>query len=109
MCKLYVNFVPDEQTDSFRARMDGPVITIQEMEGEMFVGSDFNAKALECGMTDPDCRGKQVVEMLSRLGLEVFNMGRLLIFRQHQWCIIKDNLQHFPGKMDGRKCNRQGT
>ena len=40
---------------------------IQEMEGDVIVAGSFNARALEWYMPKPDCRGKQIVEILSRL------------------------------------------
>ena len=44
--------------------MDGLEDAIQEMEGDVIVAGNFNARALECHMHKPDCTGKRIVEIL---------------------------------------------
>ena len=61
--------------------MDGLEDAIHKMEGDMIVARDFNTKALKWGMPEPDCRGKQLVQMSSRLDLVVLNTGRTSTFR----------------------------
>ena len=76
----YVNcyFTPNKGIDIFRERMDRLEDANQEMEGDTTEASDFNAKALEWGMPEPECRGKQVDEMLFRLiSLVVLNTGKM--------------------------------
>ena len=46
--------------------MDGLEDAIQEKEGDMIVAG-LHAKVLEWGIPEPDCTGKRVVEISSRL------------------------------------------
>lgn len=75
-------FTPNEQVAAFRAKLDGLEDAILEMDGGLVVAGDFNAKALEWGMTVPDSRGRFVMEMASRLGLVVMNFGGASTYRR---------------------------
>lgn len=48
---------------------------IREMQGEVVVCGDFNAKAPEWGERGLDSRGKRVMNMVSRAELIVLNSG----------------------------------
>ena len=55
---------------------------LREMEGNLIVAGDFNAKAVEWGMDRSDTRGKPDVEMVSILGLVVLNTGTTTTFHR---------------------------
>ncbi|KAK2574827.1 hypothetical protein KPH14_013049, partial [Odynerus spinipes] len=73
---------PNEPIADFRAKLDGLEDAVRDMEGELVVAGDFNAKALEWGEPWPDSRGGRVLDMASRLGLVVLNTGSTPTFRR---------------------------
>lgn len=73
---------PNEPIQSFRDKVDALEDTILGTSGDIVVGGDINAKALEWGMPHPDSRGKYVLEMAARTGLIVLNTGSATTFRR---------------------------
>lgn len=75
-------FTPNETISEFREKLDGLEDTVRELEGAVVMTGDFNAKALEWGMTSTNSRGRQILEMAARLGLNVMNVGNTSTFRR---------------------------
>ena len=55
---------------------------LREIAGDAIVSGDFNAKAIEWGSPHPDRRGSLLLDMSSRLGLDVLNIGTTPTFRR---------------------------
>lgn len=66
----------------FRERLEALEDFIREIDGEVVVAGDFNAKAPEWGMDRYCTRGNTVVDMVSRLDLTVLNAGCVTTFRR---------------------------
>ena len=77
-------FTPNESAKDFQSKLEELEEAIREMEGSIIVAGDFNAKAVEWGMTRPDARGKRVMEMAARRGLIVLNNGSTTFRRPGQ-------------------------
>ena len=60
-------FIPNKPIRSFRKKMDDLEFTLCKVEEILIVPGDFIAKAVEQGIDKPESRGKQAVEMVSRL------------------------------------------
>lgn len=75
-------FTPNETIQEFIQKLDELEDKVRDIGGEMVVAGDFNAKAIEWGMTDPDTRGRLVMEMVARLNLIVMNTGNTPTFRR---------------------------
>lgn len=54
---------PYETISCFYEKTNDLEHTLRDMEGNLSVAGDFNAKTLEWGMQKSDSRGKRVVEM----------------------------------------------
>jgi len=83
-CVTYVScyFTPNTPVNNFRHGLDMLEDTVRNMEGDVVVAGDFNAKALEWGMPEQDSRGAYIMEMADRLGLSVLNIGSTPTFRR---------------------------
>ena len=79
---ISVYLTPNQTTEEYKARLDGMEDAIREMQGELLVAGDFNAKAVEWGEGRTDTRGRQILEMASRLELIVLNTGTTSTFRR---------------------------
>ncbi|XP_033222625.1 uncharacterized protein LOC117176482 [Belonocnema kinseyi] len=79
---ISVYLSPNGGIDEFCRKLDGLEDAIQELDGEVIVAGDFNAKALDWGMSWTCNRGHRVVEMLSRLDLTILNSGTVPTFRR---------------------------
>lgn len=75
-------FTPNETIAEFRAKLDALEDVIRRMTGQMVIGGDFNARALEWGMPHPDSRGRLILEMAARADLSVLNVGNSTTFRR---------------------------
>lgn len=75
-------FTPNESIADFRAKLDALEDEIHGVTGQMVVAGDFNARALEWGMPNPDTRGRLIVEMAARAGLIILNSGATTTFRR---------------------------
>ena len=54
----------------------------REVSSNIIVAGDFNAKAVDWGMHYTDSKGEATLEMVSRLGLVVLNVGDTTTFRR---------------------------
>lgn len=75
-------FTPNESILEFQEKLDELEDTLRDIEGVFIVAGDFNAKALEWGMETTDRRGRCILEMADRLGLNVANVGNTTTFRR---------------------------
>lgn len=73
---------PSDRIGDFQTKLDGLEDAARDMRGNLIIAGDFNAKAIEWGENAPDSRGRQVMEMVARLGLVVLNTGSLSTFRR---------------------------
>ncbi|GJQ83619.1 hypothetical protein Trydic_g19943, partial [Trypoxylus dichotomus] len=73
---------PNESIQQFRTKIDALEDAIFNTQGEVIVGGDFNAKAIEWGMPHPDSRGRYILEMAARTGLIVLNEREVTTFRR---------------------------
>lgn len=104
-------FTPNESVSAFEAKLGDLEDTIRATDGNMIVAGDFNGKALEWGMSYADRRGRLIMEMVARTGLEILNQGSTPTFRRagqagtipdismaseslvrsiHDWSVIED-------------------
>ena len=54
----------------------------REVGSNIIVAGDFNAKAVDWGMLYTDSKWEATLEMMSRLGLVVLNLGNTTTFRR---------------------------
>lgn len=73
---------PTDRIDEFQQKLADLEDFICETEGEIIVAGDFNARGQEWGMPTTDSRGRQVLEMAARRGLNVVNIGNTPTFRR---------------------------
>ncbi|GJQ78554.1 hypothetical protein Trydic_g11665 [Trypoxylus dichotomus] len=73
---------PNESIQQFRTKIDALEDAIFNTQGEVIVGGDFNAKAIEWSMPHPDSRGRCILEMAARTGLIVLNEREVTTFRR---------------------------
>lgn len=73
---------PNEPIRDFREKIDLLEDAILNTIGNVIVGGDFNARAVEWGMPHPDSRGKYILEMAARTGLVILNDGNTTTFRR---------------------------
>lgn len=55
---------------------------IRDLPGDLVVAGDFNARAVEWGMTETNRRGRLLLEMAARLDLVVANTGNVPTYRR---------------------------
>lgn len=55
---------------------------VRNTPGSILVAGDFNARAVEWGMPHQNSRGKYIMEMVARTGLNVLNVGFTTTFRR---------------------------
>lgn len=73
---------PNEPIGVFQNKLNNMEDDIRNIQGQIFLAGDVNAKALEWGMTNTDSRGRRILEMAARLGLNVINTGNTTTFRR---------------------------
>lgn len=73
---------PNEPIEDFERKLVGLEDEIRGVRGEVLVGGDFNAKAVEWGAPAPDSRGRRVMDMVARLSLVILNEGDVSTFRR---------------------------
>ena len=77
-----VYLTPNQTISDFQAKLEGLEDAAREMQGELIIAGDFNAKAPEWGEARSDRRGRLVMDMTSRLDLVVLNQGTTSTFRR---------------------------
>lgn len=73
---------PNEGIASFREKVDELEDTLRELDKDVIVAGDFNAKSPAWGSSRNDSRGKYILEMAARLCLTVQNIGSVSTFRR---------------------------
>ncbi|GJQ69586.1 hypothetical protein Trydic_g6680 [Trypoxylus dichotomus] len=73
---------PNESIQQFRTKVDALEDAIFNTQGEVIVGVDFNAKAIEWCVPHPDSRGRYILEMAARTELIVLNEREVTTFRR---------------------------
>lgn len=73
---------PNEGIAVFRQKLERLEDVIRDMDGEVVMAGDFNAKATEWGMDSTCSRGSAVVELAARMDLVILNTGGAATFRR---------------------------
>lgn len=75
-------FTSNEPVSQFESKLQNLEDVIQNMNGEIIIAGDFNAKAPEWGMDIGDSRGRRIINMIARLDLIILNKGKTPTFRR---------------------------
>lgn len=75
---------PSDNVDEFQRKINGIEDCIRDIGGDLIVAGDFNARAVEWGMTTTNTRGRSIIQMAARVGLTVVNNGGVPTFRRPQ-------------------------
>lgn len=75
-------FTPTDHIQDFQNKIDELEDALRDTGGTWLVAGDFNGKAVEWGMINTDSRGRRVLEMAARVGLNVINVGSTPTFRR---------------------------
>ena len=70
-----VYLTPNERIDTFARKLEVLEDAVSGTVGPVLVGGDLNAKAVEWGMPQTDARGRRILEMAARVGMNVLNIG----------------------------------
>lgn len=73
---------PNEGIDAFRQKLEDIEDATRELEGDIVMAGDFNAKSREWGSMRSDTRGNAVAEMAARLDMTILNTGDTTTFRR---------------------------
>lgn len=73
---------PNYSAQEYRERLEELEDSLRGIPGPLLVAGDFNARALEWGMPVTNARGRHILEMASRLDLEVANRGAMPTYRR---------------------------
>ena len=79
---LSVYLTPNQSINKYKAALEGLENAVRDIQGELVIAGDFNAKAPDWGEARSDSRGRLVTDMTSRLDLLVLNQGSTTIFRR---------------------------
>ncbi|XP_046817525.1 uncharacterized protein LOC124423629 [Vespa crabro] len=77
-----VYLTTNDWIDDFQTKLDDLEDALWEMQENLIVAGDLNAKALEWGKARPDSRGRRIMELASRLEVPVLNTGSTPTFRR---------------------------
>ena len=75
-------FTSNESIKTYEEKLDELEEFLREVTGDAIVAGGFNAKAIEWGSPHPDRRGMLLLNMSSRLALDVLNIGTTPNFRR---------------------------
>lgn len=75
-------FTPNSSAAEFQDNLNQMEDTLRTLGKVIIVGGDFNARSVEWGMQSTDSRGRRILEMAARIGLEVANLGNTPTFRR---------------------------
>ncbi|XP_035724082.1 uncharacterized protein LOC118442503 [Vespa mandarinia] len=75
-----VYLTPNDRIDDLQIKLDDLEDALREIEGDLIVAGDLNAKALEWGEARPDSIGRRIMEVALRLELSVLNTGSTSTF-----------------------------
>lgn len=73
---------PNQPIQAYRDILAELEDCIRRIPGQVVVGGDFNAKAVQWGMPRTDSRGRDLMELVARLNLSVLNVGNVSTFRR---------------------------
>lgn len=73
---------PNQSIQEYKDKLEELEDNITQMTGSIVLAGDFNAKAIEWGMPQPDSRGRLILEMAARQSLIVMNTGNSTTFRR---------------------------
>lgn len=73
---------PNDKIEEFRDKLDDIENTIRNIEGEIIIAGDFNAKSCDWGMDWTNSRGADLSDMVARTDLVVLNTGEATTFRR---------------------------
>lgn len=73
---------PNEGIATFRKKLSEIENFVRNIDGEVILAGDFNAKSTEWGMNRSDTRGRELAEMAASLDLTVLNSGTSTTFRR---------------------------
>ena len=73
---------PTGPIQAYYTKLDDIEEFAREASSNIIVAGDFNAKAIDWGMSYTDSKGEATLEMASRLGLVVLNVGNTTTFRR---------------------------
>lgn len=73
---------PNQSAQQFREMIEQIEDTVMDIDGNKIICGDFNARAVEWGMTQTDSRGSRILEMAARQSLMVLNSGNTPTFRR---------------------------
>ena len=72
---------PNLSAGDFDTRLAELEDTLRDIPGDLVIGGDFNARSTEWGMLSTNRRGRAVVDMAARLGLQVANQGSVFTYK----------------------------
>ena len=76
---------PNDTVEVFTAKLASIEATVREVSGNIIVAGDFNARAIEWGMSTTNPRGRRVLEMAARLNLVIQNTGNRATYERPGW------------------------
>ena len=77
-----VYLTPSQSISEYQTGLEGLEDAVRDIQGELVIAGDFNAKAPDWGEAQSDSRGRLVTNMASRLDLVVLNQGTTTTFRR---------------------------
>ena len=72
----------NQSLNEYKAALEGLEDAVRDIQGELVIAGDFNAKAPDWREARSDSRGRLVTDMTSRLDLVVLNQGTTTTFRR---------------------------
>ena len=76
---------PNDSTEVLATKLASIEGTVRRVKGSIILAGDFNARALEWGMSTTNPRGRMVLEMATRCKLVVQNRGNRPTYERAGW------------------------
>ena len=73
---------PNCSMEEFQVKLNNIEDVARAIGGHLIIAGDFNAKAVEWGMPITNTRGRQILDMIARLGMVIANTGKTPTFRR---------------------------
>lgn len=73
---------PSDRIADFGEKLVNIEDKIREIGGKFIVAGDFNARGIEWGMSTTNSRGRKILDMAARVGLNIANVGNVPTFRR---------------------------
>ena len=77
-----VYFSPNLFAGDFDTRLAEFEDTMRDIPGDSVIGGDFNARSTGWGMLSTNRRGRAVLDLAARIGLQVANQGSVFTYRR---------------------------